>query len=61
LMLLISLRGPKLKVKKNWSVDWAGYMGLENMTEEEIREQKKKFKDHLQTKAIDLLEEMGKK
>jgi len=36
-------------------------MGLENMTEEEIREQKKKFKDHLQTKAIDLLEEMGKK
>ena len=47
--------------KENWSVDWAGYMGLENMTEEEIREQKKKFKDHLQTKAIDLLEEMGKK
>ena len=56
MMLLISLRGPKLKVREKWSVDWAGYMGLENMTEEEIREQKKKFRDHLQIKAIELLE-----
>jgi len=47
--------------KENWTVDWAGYMGLEYSTEEEIREQKKKFRDHLQIKAMDLLGEMGTK
>ena len=47
--------------KENWTVDWAGYMGLEYSTEEEIRKQKKKFRDHLQIKAMDLLGEMGTK
>lgn len=47
--------------KENWTVDWAGYMGLENATEEEIEEEKKKFKDRLQSKAIGLLGELSTK
>ena len=41
--------------KENWTADWAGYMGLENATEEEIEKEKKRFKDGLQLKAIRLL------
>ncbi|OYD13818.1 hypothetical protein CH333_09785 [candidate division WOR-3 bacterium JGI_Cruoil_03_44_89] len=49
----------KGKDKENWTVDWAGYMGLENATEEEIEEQKKRFKDGLQYEAIELLGELS--
>jgi hypothetical protein len=47
--------------KENWTVDWTGYMGLENMTEKEIEREKKKFKNRLQSKAIGLLGELSTK
>jgi len=47
--------------KENWTVDWAGYMGLENMTKELIEKEKKEFKDMLQSKAIGLLGELSTK
>ncbi len=45
--------------KENWSVDWEGYMGLDNATTEEIEQQKRKFKDGLQSKAIQLLRHLS--
>lgn len=47
--------------KEHWTVDWAGYMGLENMTEKEIKEEKKRFRDNLQVNAVDLLGKIGTK
>ena len=43
------------KGKKQWTADWAGYMGLENMNEREIEREKKRFRDNLQFEAINLL------
>lgn len=47
--------------KERWSVDWAGYMGLENLTEEELEQEKKRFKNRLQYKAIELLGKLATK
>lgn len=45
--------------KDSWVVDWAAYMGLGNMSKEEIEKQKVKFRDSIQFKAIDLLGKAG--
>lgn len=37
---------------EKWTVDWNGYMGLENMAEDEIKRQKKKFKDGMRKRSI---------
>jgi len=47
------------KGKKQWTVDWAGFMGLENMNEREIEKEKKRFRDNLQFEAINLLGKIG--
>jgi hypothetical protein len=39
----------------NWAVDWAGFIRLENVTEEELAKQKAKYKAGCQREAISLL------
>jgi len=47
--------------KERWSVDWAGYIGLENVTEQELEQVKKRFRNGLQYQAIELLGKLATK
>ncbi|MEA3432004.1 MAG: HEAT repeat domain-containing protein [candidate division WOR-3 bacterium] len=44
---------------ENWTVDWGGYMGLENATDEEIKKQKEYFKETMRRRAIETLGIIG--
>ncbi len=58
--LPVIIRMARGEEKENWTVDWEGYIGrLEFATEEEIEQQKKRFRDGLQCKAIRLLGRLG--